>query len=298
MVDTFMLRGELRRAYDLHGELLTIADSLLEMTHSAETLRGISVCKLHIERQQAEMMRLLGKYTQALDMIRGTKGAYHESEIEARYYSLLSEADSLRLLGSADKALTIYEDLEKTADNRRLDGLMCSTLWRKAGALQACGRIPESWGCQTKMSALRRQNATRFRFATIYGLLSRASGAVEDQDQAMRAVEEAVSIGNLSPTNLSLEYAHACLCRAELLRSRDDSNDQALVWFQKSWDVYSRTECAWGCVRAFIGRVLCGGAMTLPPTMSNILEGLDKVVYEEYMAGAPILHGRLSMNLP
>jgi tetratricopeptide (TPR) repeat protein len=298
MVDTFLLRGELRRAYDLHGELLTIADSLVPNEHSAETVRSVAICRLHIERQQAEMMRLLGNYTRSLDMIRKVKEAYHESEIEARYYSLLSEADSLRLLGNADTALEIYEELERTADNRKLDGLMCSTLWRKAGVLQADGRLPEAWKCQTRLLALRRQNATRFRFATIYGLLSRASGIVEDYNQAMSAVEEAVSVGSLSPSHLSLEYAHACLCRAELLRARGNCNDQALVWFQKAWGVYSRTECAWGCVRAFIGRVLCGGAMTLPPTMSNILEGLDKVVYEEYMAGAPILHGRLSMNLP
>jgi tetratricopeptide (TPR) repeat protein len=111
MVDDFLIRGAFREALDRHSHLLVEAQRLEEDADNEVLARDIRIRRTHIRRQQAEMLRLLGRYNEALSLIREVLADYPPSFYEERAYSRLSEADSLRLSGQPDAAVEIYEEL-------------------------------------------------------------------------------------------------------------------------------------------------------------------------------------------
>jgi len=297
MVDDYLVRGAFAEAHSRHAQLLSDVDALFRDGVPASLQTDISHRRIHIKRQQAEMLRYLGRYGEALKAIREVLSEYPASAYEPRSYARISEADSLRLQGDTKTASTIYAEVEATARERHLDGLLGAVLWRKACLLQLDDGDGQFETCLNEVAQLADDHPQHYRFMVIYALLLRASGKVADAKTATGALKKAEKFGPLRPDYLVAEYAHAALCRGELLRQASGMAD-ALAWFQKAFDCYSRMECRWGMVRAWIGVRLAGGDANFPSNVKRTLEGTDAKLFQSFERNREIMPGILSMNIP
>jgi len=290
MVDVFHSRGRTADAYSAYSTMIDDIDRLAELPLSAHLHRTVSNGRLHVQRQQAEMLRMMGAYGQALRLIRTVRDQYQPSDVEPRRYATLGEADTLRLLGRLDKALALYDGVIDEATHRGLDGLRSAALWRRASAHQARGAPKDAW---RDIGEMRRHDMQYLRFAELYRLLSVASGVVEDHDTALRALEQAVSYSQMSRTFLTLEYAHMCLCKGELLRTVGNI-EQSRHWFGLAHDTYLSTQCTWGIVRSWLGMKLTGHEIEFP-TLDHQVEGCDAAIIGRRRT---VPCGQLSAGLP
>jgi tetratricopeptide (TPR) repeat protein len=296
MVDDYLMHGAARDALSHYDTLLQDAEELI--TASPEHLHGrMRVRLLHIRRQQAEMLRMMGRYTEALETIRTVADEYPEAEYEPHAWARLCEAGALRLLGDIDAAMGIYERVEQFARDRPLPGLLGSTLVRKASGLKMLDKRAESEQCCREASQIASQYPNRYWFMTIYTCLVQASGRAADTRRALEQLARAEAFAPLTEDYLVMEFAHASLCRAELMRSFEQSD--ALRSFRTALSLYTRMHCAWGIVRAWIGTRLSGGAeLALPPVDRQSLEGTDRQMLERFDAGDDFERGSLSVNIP
>lgn len=296
MVDDFLIRGAFREALDRHSHLLVEAQRLKEDADNEVLARDIQIRLTHIRRQQAEMLRLLGRYNEALSLIREVLADYPPSFYEERAYSRLSEADSLRLSGKPAAAVEIYEELEQLARDRRLDGFLGAVLWRLCCTLPLveCGRSRGE--AISEMRKLVEQHGERYRFAKIYCFLAEASGPVHDRRAALRLLDQAKKFGPIDANYLIMEYAHLELCRGEILRTSQAGD--ACEAFEAAFHAYSRTECRWGQIRAWIGLQLTGMSSLLPASLRSSLEGGDRELLERFDQRHSFPLGTLSENLP
>jgi len=297
MVDDYLTRGAFGEAYRRHAQLLKDVDSLLKDAPSDSLRAGIPVRRIHIKRQQAEMLRYLGRYREALTLIREVFKEYPTSAYEPRCYARLSEADSLRLQGDSSSSLDIYVEIEDLARDRDLPGLLGAVLWRKACALQCQSRDDERRKCLGELAILAPNYSHRYRFMGIYSLLVRASGRVADEKEAQRNLSEAEIFGPLRPDYLVAEYAHSALCHGELAR-QCTRIAEAREWFEKAFSSYLAIECRWGGARAWVGLRLTGGDATFPRNLKQSMEGADARLLEEFETRRSVHPGVLSMNLP
>jgi tetratricopeptide (TPR) repeat protein len=298
MVDDCMVRGAFREAWLRYDELLKDAEELIR-EDAVQTIRAaIAIRILHIKRQQSEMVRLLGHYSEALVAIRQVATQYPEEAYEARAYSGLYEADSLRLLGELDTALQIYSGIEQFARSRDTPGLLASTLWRMSCALKQKRRPEESEKTFTEATAIAEKYPQRYRFLSIYCRLAEASGETGNPRRALKLLDEAEALGQVTSDYLVLEYAHIALCRAEVLRREPRKRLESLGWFRTAFSTYRRMDCRWGVVRAWIGLQLTGDSEMHPAGILNVLEGIDARLLAEFDETGEIEYGGLSTNIP
>jgi tetratricopeptide (TPR) repeat protein len=297
MVDDYLMRGAFAEALRRHGNLLKDADVLLDAMDSHPSRANVVERRIHIQRQQAEMLRYLGRYSESLQAIRAVRREYPKHSLEPLSYSRLSEADSLRLLGDTAAATAAYEEVESTARARGIDGLLGAVLWRRCCLFQLLQDDAALRACVAELGGLASTNERRYRYIVIYSSLVRAAGRVTDVQSAFQALDRAESFGPLRPEYLVAEYAHATLCRAELFRQLSDDT-QARACFLKAYDSYLRMECRWGVVRSWIGLELSGERVPFPPALRSTLEGLDMLMLTSFEQQRAIAPGALSMNIP
>ena len=297
MVDDCMVRGAFREAWVRYDELLKDAEELVQ-DPAAEPIRPeIAIRILHVKRQQSEMMRLLGRYSEALASIRNIAGQYPAEAYEARAYSGLYEADSLRLLGEIESALETYSGIEQFARKRDALGLLASTLWRMSCALKQRRQTKESAERIREATTIAERYPRRYRFLAIYCRLAEASGEVVARRRALKLLDEAEAVANLTRDYLTLEFAHVALCRAEVLRSDRQKWSESLGWFRTALRTYKRIGCRWGVVRAWIGAHLTGGT-EIKTELLDSLEGIDDRLLNEFNERGAVDAGLLSVNIP
>src|SRR5207248_8850773 len=123
MVDDYLIRASYAGAYAQHEQLLADAKNISEGLAGKFRAADISVRRSHVRRQQAEMLRYMGRYGEALTLITEVLAEYPPAAFEPACYGRLSRADSLRLLGRTNEALAVYRELEELARGRSLVGL-------------------------------------------------------------------------------------------------------------------------------------------------------------------------------
>jgi hypothetical protein len=146
------------------------------------------------------------------------------------------------------------------------------------------------------MRRLVEQHGERYRFAKIYYFLAEAAGPVHDRRAALRLLDQAKKFGPIEVNYLTIEYAHLELCRGEILRASRAGD--AYEAFEAAFHAYSRTECRWGQIRAWIGLQLTGMSSLLPASWHSSLEGCDRELLERFNQRHSFPFGTLSENLP
>jgi tetratricopeptide (TPR) repeat protein len=259
----------------------------------------LALRRIHHKRQQSEMLRFLGHYHAALDLIEQANRQYPDWADEARRYSELHKADSLRLLGDAEKAVEAYERLETAARNRHQDGLLGTVLWTKIGAIQglknARTRKRKLKASLRDLNALVDTDANQYRYLFIYSRLVSVSSEVRNVETANKLVNEAIQAGPLKAECFRTEYAHAMLCRGEIERGQKHSK-QAREFYREALHYYRLMEMQWGIVRSTIGLNLVGESRELPARIQ--IEGCDEVIWSRFKAGDNFPAGILCENIP
>jgi tetratricopeptide (TPR) repeat protein len=296
MVDDRMVRGRYSDAFRRYGDLLDEMRSLIDNESSTDRRSKLQERVLNTQRHQAQMLRLMGRYAGALQLIEEVIHEYHPGALEEICWARLLASDCRRLLGAWAEALVEYDALQETARSRGLADLLGSILWRKAGVYQQMGRMSEHEAALEEVSALSAGHGAGSRFTRIYALLSRGAGAVTDKAAALTCLSEVESFGPLREDFLVPECAHLALCRGEIARRHGSPDGRAM--FKKALRLYQLGGCSWGIVRAGIGVLLTGGRYTFATEFSDSLEGVDRALFLEFASGIRINRGVLSMGLP
>ena len=295
MVDDYMIRASYAGAYAQYERLLADAEKLGRDGTGKFRAVEITVRRTHVRRQQAEMLRYMGRYGEALALITEVLAEYPPAAFESTCYGRLSQADCLRLLGRTSEALEVYRRLEELARGRSLVGLLGSVLWRLSGLYQVMDDEKKRWACLDEASQLGDRYGKRYRFLVIYCLLARASGRVADSKEALSSLKRVERFGPLSPDCRVAEYAYMAQCRAEVLRTARRPLE-AQGWFRRALECYIRMGFRWGITRAWIGLKVTGVAARRPEIL-NSLEGLDAELLKHFDQEEHVRNGSLSMNL-
>ena len=296
MVDDYFSRGAFAQAHSRHSQLLTAVREV-QLEDVPDHIRGLlDLSVIHIKRQQAEMLRLLGHYDAALSKIREAIAEYPESQYEPRAYARISEADSLRQLGKVDESLIEYKKLEALGRGRNWFRFLGSVLWRKALAHQMRDQFAEHDDAVDEAIEIADLRPMSYRFPHINALLANSAGVVRDHAAAVSDLDVATTLGPLRSDHLALQFAHSLLCRGELSRSRDDTID-ARRNFREAFDCYGRMECRWGIVRSWIGLRVTGVDVAMPVHILKSLEGFDAKLLEQFAETDSVSPGGLSMSL-
>jgi len=299
MVREYMVLGEFPKALKSFQNLDSEADLLAE-SDAPEKLKGeISLRKIHNKRLQAEMLRLLGHYSAALSLMDEILTENPDWADEVRRRCELNRANSLRLLGDAEKALPIYERLETTAKYRQEDAFLAAVLWPKIGALQELKSI-QVRRIRLKLAlhdikALAGDDAAHNRYLFIYSRLVSVPSFIKNAKVANRLVNEAIEAGPLEPECFRTEYAHARLCLAEIARAQKNSK-LARAYYSEALHCYKRMEMRWGIVRSTIGLKLINEPSNLPAGL--VIEGCDKTLWSRFLRGDDFEGGTLCENIP
>ena len=178
MVDDYLRRGAFSEAHGRHETLLAKADELLAKDVPEPIRTRLKLRKIHIRRQQAEMLRLQGLYGVALSTIREVLTEYPESAYEPRAYARLSEADSLRQVGAVADTRAAYDDLAALGRERNWQSFLAAALWRLSIACQVGGFERErDAAIGEAMDAIEHREES-LRHAHVRLLLAMASGVV------------------------------------------------------------------------------------------------------------------------
>jgi tetratricopeptide (TPR) repeat protein len=290
--------GEFRRASAAFDRLDAEADEVLTLAVPKEFQGELGLRKIHHKRQRAEMHRLLGEYGTALGLMEEAIREYPEWAEEPRRFGQLHRADSLRLLGRSEEAVTEYERLEVIARNRHLDGFLAAVLWPKVGACQGLKgktRDREVSRALGELCSLVDGDGECSRYSFIYSRLVRVPAEIRDVGLARRLVDEALRAGPLEPDCFRTEYAHALLCRAEIERGLGDV-EQAEAAFRDALRYYEMMEMRWGIVRSTVGLNLVGWREDLPDGLG--IEGCDEAIWARFKGGGRFAAGSLCENLP
>lgn len=299
MTREYKALGEFRKALELFKSFNSDVDALNKIGVPEAYRDMVASRKIHHKRQQAEMLRLLGFYRAAYQLMDEAVKEYPDWADEARRQGELHKADSLRLLGDAAAALEIYENLERTAKNRHLDGLLGSVLWPKVGALQTAEKSSEQRRkLRTALNDLKTLASTdgnQYGYLVIYAKLVSVSSEIANPDVANKLVSDAMAAGPIEPDCFRTEYAHALLCRGEIERAQKNTI-QAKQRYEEALRYYELMEMRWGIVRSTIGLNLVGECRGLPDRLE--IEGLDAALWSRLLARDDFLAGTLCKNIP
>lgn len=303
MIREYMILGEFPKALKsfeaLDADVDALADEVPE-NHRDKLL----VRKTHHKRGRAEMLRLSGRYADALVLIEEAFHEYPDWADESRRQCELHKADSLRLLGRAKESLDIYERLERAARNRHLDGFLGSVLWTKVGALQIADRRDRKRELNVALSGLQtlaRTDGNQYGYLFIYSKLVSVSANLGNSAAADQVVNDAMAAGPLEPDWFRTEYAHAMLCRGEIERSQKylkqaQKAQKAQKCYSEALRLYEMMEMRWGIVRSTVGLNLTGRHHPLPTDLK--IEGCDKMLWSDFLAGRDLPAGMLCENIP
>ena len=271
MTQEYKALGEFPKAFNSFKSFDSVVDDLMGLDVPEKFKGELGLRKIHNKRQQAEMLRLSGRYAAALSLLKEALVEYPEWADEARRQTELHQADALRLLGNAEDALLIYERLETTAKNRQQDGLLAAVLWPMVGAIQTqkdlLVRQKKIKIALDNIMYLAGNDPNQNRYLFIYSRLISVAENVKNSELALDLVSQAIKAGPLEPDCFRTEYAHAKLCRAEIERAQGNIAT-ARQSYHEALRYYALMEMRWGIVRSTIGLNLLGGHLGLPANLS------------------------------
>jgi tetratricopeptide (TPR) repeat protein len=304
MVDDYLSRGAFRHAYETHDHLLNDADRILNDDDASIIHNEVRVRRPHLRRQQAEMLRNMGRYSESLLVIESVIDEYPAWQVEERCWAQVSKADSLRLLGRSSDAMKLLQEIEKVARDREISGLLGSVLLRKSRVLLLGAVTDKRSGqphtgraiaCIEEASEIVEAAPNRYRYVTIYVYLAKASLPGADSASVEKLLSRVARIAKISKSSFVTEYAHLLLCRAEMFRTLT-RNSEARRLFKEAHDIYRDMECMWGAVRSWIGLTLTGGTTPRPHTLFARAEGLDQELINASDSGVAPSRGLLATN--
>jgi len=244
MVEDYLIKGDCKGAYKEYDELIKEIDNYLAGNQQIDDnfMKKIELYKIHARRQQAEMLRLLGKYNEALTLFREAYKQYNYIYAEEKAYSVLGQGDCLRMLKKFDNAMEKYKEAMEFAQEKRNKRLQMRVLRNMAELYRTKGI--NNINLLEELKDL--SNKTNYLFGKLYYFL--IEGGLHLKENKEKAEEFFVKANKLSQINgehLKIEYAHSIFGLAEVKRLKNDIN-VAKGYYNEAHGLYQETGILWG----------------------------------------------------
>ena len=248
---------------------------------------------LHARRQQAECLRYLGRYSDALAAARELENAYPVGDAQPRFWARVYQADNLRLLGFFDEARDLLVSLEEIAVLRRQQAGPVAVLWRRL-AMESLADPAQVRAVAARLECALADESRGGLWGASYAHLALAADRVYDPARCQDHLEAFSRASEGSVYVLEEGYAH--LIRAEMERGRHHPA-AACTAYKAAGRSFERGGVQWGTLRARIGIVLTCRKVT-KPRLPLRLDGLDKNVSQACRSQSNMEIGVLCRNFP
>jgi tetratricopeptide (TPR) repeat protein len=253
MVEDYLIKGRCKVAYSKYQTFGLDMDEYLSTYPQPHDISKVEIelYKTHLIRQQAEMLRLRGSYTKALNFFKKAYERYSYVYAEEKANAALGQADCLRLLGEYEAALDKYDEAKDYARTKKDKRLLAKVLRNKAELHRVTNDDQAVLAILGELALI--SDKTNYLFGKIY--LHLIKGGVHLKSDPAKAIEVLTQIQSLTPqfskSYLKIEYAHYILGVAEAKRLCGDP--QAAAGYQEAYKLYKETDVLWGIVRASVG---------------------------------------------
>jgi tetratricopeptide (TPR) repeat protein len=257
MVEDYLINGDCKKAYQEYDELIKEIDDYLRGNQQIDNdyKKKIELYKIHATRQQAEMLRLLGSYDEALKLFRKAYKQYNYFYAEEKAYSVLGQGDCLRMLGKFDDAMEKYKEAMEFAQEKRNKRLQMRVLRNMAELCRANGRDITNF--LEKLREL--SNETNYLFGKLYYFLIEGGLYLKkDIKKAEEFFSKANELSQINGEHLKIEYAHSMFGLAEVKRLRKDTS--AVEDYSRALELYNKTGVLWGIERTKKGIHMINGS--------------------------------------
>ena len=257
MVEDYLMKGLCRSAYTKYRGLIKEINDYLRNSPKidASARNKLNLYKLHGTRQKAEMLRILGKYNGAFNLYSRAYNQYSYVYAEEKAYSVLGQADCLRMLGKLKAAEKKYEEAETYAREKVNRRLLARVLRNKAELFRTTGQNIEYLLDELGKLA----NETDYLYGKIYRLLITGGTFLSsDPQKSIKLFEGIKPLVQKNGEYYKIEYAHSLFGLAEAKRL---SKDIRSAWdYEKAYKLYKETGVLWGMLRTKIGISMAGGS--------------------------------------
>lgn len=298
MLDEYLFNGKCMNAHSRYKQLESEIDFYLRTASLNEDDK--QKCKLiqqHSQRQRAEMLRISGKYQEALNMFTEAYENYSYASAAAKAHSALGQADCLRLLCSFHDAGLKYNEVEVYALERD-DMRLLARVYRNQAFLVLENDNEMGYRLIERLLSLSSPEKTGYFYGRFYGHLIKGILKLEgNPSESITIFQELSRLAEVSYGGSPIEYAHSQFYIAEALRLLGDLAS-ATSAYATALHFYESTKVNWGVVRSMIGLSLASKDHGAEITISDIaLEGVDKDIHDLSRAGVLQAHFMLGYNL-
>ena len=217
-----------------------ITENILSLSEQEKS--KILAYKNHLNRQIAEMERIIGNYDKALIIFQEALVEYKFYQIEEKAHCIYGIANSERMLENFDEAMIHYEETEEVAKYHHLDGLYMRVLRNKCELLRHTKKDLSK--PLEKLKTMSYENDMRFG-KIYYWLIKGCSNILSNSTEALSCFEEASTLCKPDKDQeTTLELAHTNFGIGEVKRIMGDL-ESANIHYLKALNVYT-DKCRWG----------------------------------------------------
>jgi tetratricopeptide (TPR) repeat protein len=247
MTENFLVLGDSNAALHAYEAIDRELEDLRASNSDRSASDWLQLYELHLRRQQAELYRQVGLYSDSFQLFDELYHNYSYIEVAPKAWSLLGKAEAARMLGRTEEALESYKGAENFASNAPDLRLLARVLRNRAELARSQGRDPVP--ILEEFEKVVKKND--YLYGRIYFLLIRGGHEldVEAYSSAISSFHEARTLCRADGRPIGTEAVHAVLGLAEAYRlSGQLSEAESLL--RQARDGYSRKGIAWGYLRA------------------------------------------------
>ena len=252
LVENYLIKGNCNNAYKKYALIIKDIKHYLSKSQIEFNIKKkIKLYKIHAERQQAEMKRLLGKYDIAYKSFTKAYSQYTYFCPEEKAYSALGQGDSLRMLGKFDDAMKKYREVEEFAREKKNNRLLARVIRNISEIYRITSNTDTLKKLLNELQYL--SDETNYLFGKIFYLL--ISGGMFLKENLNLSEDNFGTSKNLSKLDgdyLAIEYAHSLFGIAEAKRLKSKHNE-AKKYYEEAYGIYKETGILWGIIRTSIG---------------------------------------------
>lgn len=249
MTEKFLVLGDSNAALYAYEAIGRELEDLRASNPDRSASNWLHLFGLHLQRQQAELYRQVGLYSDSLQLFDELYQNYSYVEVAPKAWSLLGKAEAARMLGRIDEAVESYRGAESFASKAPDFRLLARVLRNRAELARSQGLDPVP--ILEELEEVVKKND--YLYGRIYFLLIRGGHEldIEAFSSAISTFHEARTLCRADGRPIGTEAVHAILGLAEAYRlSGQLSEAESLL--RQARDDYSRKGIAWGYLRAIL----------------------------------------------
>ncbi len=265
MVQFFLLGGSVEATKKAYEAIATTIANVQAEVDDQQAADWAALYRLHLGRQEAELLRQAGQYRAAAAKCMELFDAYPSVEVAPRAWTLLILAESNRLLGEFQLATEYYAEAESFARNQEDQRLLARVLRSQAELCRVVDRSQHELLVELREIVER----TDYLHGKVYLHLIEGASALEKEDwsSADSSFEMASTLCHVDGQRLGIEWFHVEFGMLERIRLSGSGGGQmeTLQRYEELASRYRSRGIPWGYLRAEAGAaILTGKQLPVP----------------------------------